>query len=93
VEDLSHLASSSLAVSSMAGGNRQSSNAEADTAPGSSPVDPELPSGKQSDPTIDMAPDSRVDRHLESGDPAPALSDRGISNSSKGWSTPRSPAG
>ena len=40
MQDLSHLATNSLTVSSMAAGNMVSSNEQAMTAPGSRPVDP-----------------------------------------------------
>lgn len=51
-QDLSELASGSLAVSSMAGGNMSSTNRPAMTAPGSPPVDPLPPADEQGDPAI-----------------------------------------
>lgn len=54
MQDLSPLARESIWVTSQAGGNRQSSNELAQTAPGSSPVDPEVPSRSQSDPHVDI---------------------------------------
>ena len=54
MEDLSHLATKSLAVTSQAGGNMMSSNELAQTAPGSQPVDPLPDRAKQGDPTLDV---------------------------------------
>jgi hypothetical protein len=52
MQDLSHLAAGSLAVSSMSGGNTTSSNVAAQTAPGSPPVDP--PAKIQGDPALEF---------------------------------------
>jgi hypothetical protein len=52
MQDLSHLAAGSLAVSSMSGGNTVSSNAAALTAPGSTPVDP--PAVLKADPALEF---------------------------------------
>jgi hypothetical protein len=52
MKDLSPLAKNSMWPTSQSGGNRMCSNSEAMTAPGSSPVDPEIPSAQQSDPSV-----------------------------------------
>lgn len=54
MQDLSHLAAASLAVTSQAAGNMMSSNEQAMTAPGSEPVDPLPDRSKQGDPTLDV---------------------------------------
>jgi len=55
VQDLSALAKNSITVTSQAGGNMQSSNENAMTAPGSRPVDPLPERTDQGDPTLDVA--------------------------------------
>ncbi len=70
MQDLSNepAVKSSMWPTSQSAGNRMSSSEDAMTAPGSPPVDPELPSGKQSDPQV-TASTEHVDRHItESGD-------------------------
>jgi hypothetical protein len=64
MQNLSHLAASSLSVSSMSGGNRTSDNIEAQTAAGSQPVDPEIAKIDQGDPTIQIPDVNNDDRHL-----------------------------
>jgi hypothetical protein len=54
VKDLSHLADDSMWVTSQAGGNMQSSNRLAMTAPGSQPVDPVPDRTQQGDPHIEL---------------------------------------
>lgn len=54
MRDLSRLAKDSMWPSSMAGGNMQSSNRNAYTAPGSAPVDPIPDRTEQGDPNIDL---------------------------------------
>ena len=56
MQDLSNLAANSLTVTSQAGGNMMSSNAQAMTAPGSRPVDPLPDRDRQDDPNLDMGP-------------------------------------
>jgi hypothetical protein len=53
--DLSELADDSMWPSSMAGGNMQSSNKLAMTAPGSEPVDPVPDRSEQGDPHVALA--------------------------------------
>jgi hypothetical protein len=55
MQDLSDLAENSMWPTSQAGGNMQSSNREAMTAPGSEPVDPVPDRSEQGDPHIDLA--------------------------------------
>jgi hypothetical protein len=52
MQDLSHLAAGSLAVSAMSGGNTVSTNAAALTAPGSPPVDVMPESAAHADPGL-----------------------------------------
>jgi hypothetical protein len=54
MQDLSHLAANSMTVTSQAGGNMQSSNEQAMTAPGSDPVDPLPDRTKQGNPTLQV---------------------------------------
>ena len=54
MQDLSHLAASSIAPTSQAGGNMMSSNELAMTAPGSHPVDPLPDRDHQGDPRLDI---------------------------------------
>jgi hypothetical protein len=55
MEDLSSLAKDSMWCTSQAAGNRQSKSALAMTAPGSSPVDRELPSEQMADPHVNFS--------------------------------------
>jgi hypothetical protein len=55
-QDLSGLARDSMWVTSQAAGNRQSKPDNAMTAPGSSPVDRELPEDQMADPTVETGP-------------------------------------
>lgn len=54
--DLSDLARDSMWVTSQAAGNRQSKPDNAMTAPGSSPVDRELPEDQMADPAVEVGP-------------------------------------
>ena len=64
MENLSHLAAEGPWVSSMSAGNRTSDSTLAFTAPGSSPVDPEVADVHQSDPHVDIgAPRQRTVLH------------------------------
>ncbi len=58
MQDLSALAKDSLAVTSQAGGNMQSSSRLAMTAPGSAPVDPVPDRSKQGDPELEIGPET-----------------------------------
>lgn len=54
--DLSELAKDSMWPTSQAAGNRQSTSDNAMTAPGSSPVDRELPESQMADPEVEVGP-------------------------------------
>jgi hypothetical protein len=56
VQDLSSLAADSMWPTSQAAGNRQSKSSNAMTAPGSSPVDRELPEDQMADPQVEVGP-------------------------------------
>jgi hypothetical protein len=72
---------SALAPTSQAGGNRMSSNEVAMTAPGSDPVDPELPRKELSDPSVEVS--ATVPAPGTDGKPQAA---------SQRWSSPPAPA-
>lgn len=56
MQDLSSLARDSMWPTSQAAGNRQSTPGNAMTAPGSSPVDRELPPDQMADPEVEVGP-------------------------------------
>jgi hypothetical protein len=56
MQDLSTLADGSMWPTSQAAGNRQSTPNRAMTAPGSSPVDRELPPDQMADPEVEVGP-------------------------------------
>lgn len=83
MENLSHLASSSIWPTSQSAGDRASSSEQAMTAKGSPPVGPELPPEDLSDPTVQMTPDPAVDRGLTTAqNPA---GDRGMHPDTGNW--------
>lgn len=56
MQDLSTLAEGSMWPTSQAAGNRQSKPDRAMTAPGSSPVDRDLPENQMADPEVEVGP-------------------------------------
>ena len=87
-DDLSHLAADSLAVTSQAGGNMTADSTEADTAPGSAPVDPVIPAGDQGDPKITASPaPPHPFRHLAPAEPGGGDSSASWTQATtEGWS-------
>lgn len=79
MQDLSNLAKDSMWVTSQAGGNMQSSNSKAMTAPGSRPVDPLPDRDSQDDPTVDL------------GAPTPVGGDGKPQAKGESWSPPGPP--
>lgn len=68
MRDLSKLAKNALAVSSMEGGNQQTDNDDAMTAPGSMPVNRLADRDVQVDPQLDTGEPSDSARHLVNDD-------------------------
>jgi hypothetical protein len=88
MQDLSGLAIDSMWVTSQAAGNRQSKPDNAMTAPGSSPVDRELPEAQMADPQVDVGPPVRTGT---SGKPRAAASTADWRPGAPAWTATTTP--